>query len=597
MAGRVGNKFSLSGVISLGDKFSKPLKKAGRLYSRFSRNIRDENHMIGRSFRRVNSSLNKGLKRTAMVGFASLSIGLGLAAREFVTFDQAIVSASAKFKDLEIGTKNYADTQDLLRKKAREVGDQTHFTAKQAAEGLNFYAKAGFKSAEAMAVLADTVDLATVAEMDLNRTADISSDLLASLGLNASDTATKIKNLAFLNRSLGLSVNMANVNLEDMFETLKLAGPIAADIGATTNEIIAMTAALGGAGIKGSLASTALRNIYGRLIKPVGAIQDRLDQLNLSQKDFLRADGSLDVLKAMDKIGKATEKLTKVERAAVFFDLFGLRAVAGASNLQKSLGGVQDIIKKLESDATLKKIADEMRTGLLMQLQTLGSAALEKAFQFFDAFTANGKDGIKKLTEAIRALDVKPLIQFTKTVISVLGFIADNWKILLSLAVGIKAVSAAIAIAEIAVGLFGITLGLTPIGGALIALGLLATAITLLVSHYDDLDKAASRANDAVAGTSGGTKTSTGQIPFTPMFGGGFNPFTYKKSRAIEQEPQIYNEGFKAGITPKPVSYSNYDYTSGQLDINFNGLPQGADVQKSGNFGGSKINIQPALQP
>ena len=241
MAGRTGNKFALSGEISLGDRFSRPLKRAGAAYSRFSRNIQDKNHMMGRSFRRLDRGLNKTLRRGATIGLASLTIGLGIAAREFVHFDQAIVNASAKFKDLEIGTKRYAETQDLLRKKAREVGDTTHFTAKQAAEGLNFYAKAGFKSAEAMAVLKDTVDLATVAEMDLNRTADISSDLLASLGLNAENSAKKIKNLAFLNRSLGLAVNMANVNLEDMFETLKLAGPIAADIGATTNEIIAMT--------------------------------------------------------------------------------------------------------------------------------------------------------------------------------------------------------------------------------------------------------------------------------------------------------------------------------------------------------------------
>jgi hypothetical protein len=299
----------------------------------------------------------------------------------------------------------------------------------------------------------------------------------------------------------------------------------------------------------------------------------------------------------MDKVGKATKNLSKVKRAGVFFDLFGLRAVAGASNLANSLSQVQDIVDKLEGSGQLSTIAEEMRKGLLMQLQILGSAALEKAFQFFDAFTVNGKDGIKKLTEAIRNMDVTPLVDFAKTVMSVLSFVGRNWEVLLSLAVGIKAVSAAIAIAEIAVGVFGVTLSLTPIGGAIVALGLLAAAISLLITNYDDLNEAAGRANEAVAGTSGGTKTSTGQVPFTGMYGAGFNPFTYKKSRAIEQEPQILNSAYKNSITPKAVSYTNYDFQKGSLDINFNGMPQGSEIKKSGSVGNSRIKINPVLQP
>ena len=592
---RTGNKFALSGRLGLNaTNFKKGLSGAGRKYDNFQRNIRDKNHMIGRSFNNLNRKINTGFKRAAFVGLGSLTLGLGIAAREFVNFDQAIVSAGAKFKSLEPITK---DTETLLRKTARSVGETTHFTATQAAEGLNFYAKAGFKAVEAMSVLANTADLATVAEMDLNRTADISSDLLSSLGLNSQNAAIKIKNLGMMNRALGLSVNMANVNLEDMFETLKLAGPIASDIGGTTNEIIAMTAALGGAGIKGSLASTALRNMYGRLIKPTGDVLKRMNMLGISQRDFLRPDGSMDLIKTMAKIGESTKELTKVQRGAAFFDLFGLRAVAGASNMSKSLSEIRTIMDKLESEAQLTDITAEMRKGLLMQLQTLGSTALEKAFQFFDAFTESGKDGIKSLTEAIRALDITPLVKFAKTVMSVLSFIGEHWEVLLSLAIGIESIGAAITLAEIAVGVFGTTLSLSPIGAAILALGLLATAITAIVSHYDELEEAAGKANDAIAGTSGGTKTSTGQVPFTGMYGAGFNPFTYKKSRAIEQEPQIFNSAYKNSITPKAVSYTNYDYSKGSLDINFNGMPQGSEIKKSGNVGNSKIKINPVLQP
>lgn len=593
---RTGNKFALSGRVSLSDGISKVLRKAGRVYDKFARNLIDKNHIVGKSFRKLNRGISRGFKVGAMVGIASLTLGLGIAVREFVNFDQAIVNATAKFSDLKFGTQKYADTMDILRKKAREVGAETQFTATQAAQGLNQFAKMGFKSAEAMAVLKSTVDLATVAEEDFNETSRISSKLLGSMGLNSKNSGEKIKNLTMLQRALGIAVNMSSITLVDMFEALKTSAPIASKLGASMNQLVAVTAALGSSGIDATLASTAMKNIYGRMLNPTDRITARLEQLKLSTEQFLDTKGGLDIVKIMDKVGKATKNLTKVERGAVFFDLFGLRAVAGAASLADNLAGVQDILDELEGDKTLREITDEMRKGLLMQLQILASTALEKSFQFFDAFTANGKDGIQKLTEAIRQLDVAPMVKFTKTVIKLLGFVADNWQVLLSMAVALKAVGFALGIAEIAVVSFGVVLSLTPFGAALLALGLLAGAITLLIANYDDLDEAAGRANEALS--SGTSKTTGGgQIPFSTPYGGGFNPFTYRQPRAVEQTPQIFRPGFNDETTPKPVSYTSIDIAKGTLDINFNGLPDGASVDQSGSNNLGNVKIKPVLQP
>ena len=126
----------------------------------------------------------------------------------------------------------------------------------------------------------------TVAEADFNRTADISSDLLGALGKNADDSATKIQNLKDINRALGITANSANVDLEDLFETLKVAGPIATAAGEGMHELFAITGALGGAGIKGSMGATALKNAYIRLAAPTTKVSEALEKLKLSQKDF-----------------------------------------------------------------------------------------------------------------------------------------------------------------------------------------------------------------------------------------------------------------------------------------------------------------------
>ena len=250
------------------DNMSGPMKKLNRGFGRFAADITNKNSTIGRSF----GSLNKTINRAVAVGLIALAAGVGVAAREYVRFDQTITGANARFKDTVLGSQQAAKNMQLLKIAAREVGKTTQFSAVEAAAGLNFYAKAGFTTAEAMAVLADTVDLATVAESDFNRTADISSDLLGALGKNVQDSAQKIQNLKDINRALGITANAANVDLEDMFETLKIAAPIATAAGEGMHELFAITAALGGAGIKGSLAATALKNSYIRLAAPTDKV-------------------------------------------------------------------------------------------------------------------------------------------------------------------------------------------------------------------------------------------------------------------------------------------------------------------------------------
>ena len=471
-------------------------KGAGVFENKAVRSFRN----VGRAGSRVGSII-KGIIGAQVItrGIGMLTQGIRTAATEFIAFDQTIVGATARFKDLKIGTIETAETMELLKKSARDVGKVTQFTSTEAAGGLNFFARAGFTSTEAMAALKTQVDLATVAELDLARTSDITSDLLGALGLNAADSATKINNLEKLSNSLGLAANMANVTLEDMFETLKIAAPIATAAGEKMDPLIAITAALGSAGIKGSLGATAIKNAYLNLATNAPKVQKALAGIGLEQANFVnQIDGSLDMVKAMQLIGDATKGLGKVEQLAIFEQIFGKRAVAGATNISKSLSEIELITRALEGDKRISKIADEIRTGLGMQVKILKSGMIELGFKFIQAFETHGRGALTGLIKAVQNFDVDKVLNFAKKAIElftqwkpvimgvVAGMIAYNVAVKIMLAIGaikyffgmVKAIQAASA----AQGIFNVIMAANPIGAIALAIaGLVALLVTLEV--------------------------------------------------------------------------------------------------------------------
>lgn len=573
------------------DQTTSVQRRMNRGFSRFASNITDKNTAIGRSF----GSLNKTINRAVAIGMVALAAGAGLAAREYVKLDQTLIGANARFKDTVLGTQQAEQNLLLLNDAARSVGKTTQFTAVQAAAGLNFFAKAGFTSAEAMAVLEDQVNLATVAETDFNRAADISSDLLGALGKNVQDSAQKIKNLKDINRALGLTANAANVDLEDMFETLKIAGPIATAAGEGMHELFAITGALGSAGIKGSLAATALKNAYIRLAAPTDKVTDALTELGLKQADFIDQSGKMkSMVTIMDMIGKASAGLGQTEQLAAFAEIFGLRAVAGATNLSKSLSEVQNIMQRLESETVLKDLADEIRKGLGNQVLILKSGLLELGLQFIQAFEKDGRGALAGLIEFVQGFNVDPLINFAKKIAEVFKFIADNWEILLSFAGGIKAVALAVGAVNIATKLFGLTLAASPVGAFIVTVGLLTTAIILLITKWDELETMF--ANSKI----GKILEKGGGGPFSEGFEEARRQrLAERQAAASETDPRRARLAERQNIgtpdTPTPAPGIGTNPFNSTIDVNFNDKPDNVDVSGNNTPSGVNVNIRPAV--
>jgi TP901 family phage tail tape measure protein len=375
-----------------------------------------------KSFRRMSreASMFKSVLGANLLGNA-ISRGVGLVTRgagevinEYVKFDDAIAGAVAKFGT---GIKRGSEEFEALGAVAREVGGTTKFFSSEAAKGLEYLAMAGFTADQSIALLPKTSELAIVANMDLARATDIASDAIGAFGLATEDTTQLSANFARVNDVAAKTIVTSNTDLEQWFETVKMAGPVVTTAGGDIEEFSALTGKMANAGIKGSLAGTALKNMYLNMSAPVGKTRSALQKLGIETKD---SNGNL--LKMADILGQvdfATRKMGTAQRGAVLDALFGKRAVAGASKLMRE--GRDSLVAYTEqlrvATGAASDMADVIGDSLGNKIKTLQSAAIETGFKILEAFAGDGRKGIEDITASIREFDVKPIVDGIKEAI------------------------------------------------------------------------------------------------------------------------------------------------------------------------------------
>ena len=481
----MASRFSVEALFKAVDKISQPMRKMGLNSKNFTKTMRKD---FARAQRQVNSfgrSVRKNLgrftRRIIAGGVAAIGVGIGLAAREFVNFDEAITAASAKFGPFfQRGTEGF----ETLGRVAREVGATTEFTATQAAQGLDFLALAGFEASQAMALLPPVVDLATAAQTDLATASDIASDSLGAFGLMTKDSTQLATNFNRVMDVMAKTTTTSNTDLETLFESVKKGAPAFTAAGQSLETFNAFAGIMANAGVKGSESGTQLRNVMLRLAKPTDDAAAVLKGLEVKTAD---ASGNFrDIIDILADFEKGLEGMGTAQRSAALATVFGARSVTGI-NLLLSEG--TDSLRQyrttlLESGGAAKEMADVMRESLGNQLKTLGSAALEAGFKFVSAFQENGRGAIQTITEAIRNFNVENVVEGVRKVVDVIKVMLKIVKILgpgvLAMVVAYKAYKIALIAVAVAQKILSGTMALP-----LIAIGLLVTAVVLLVKNWE----------------------------------------------------------------------------------------------------------------
>lgn len=404
-------KFSIETIFTMIDRATAPIKSIGRQTKKFSnivkrsfRAARIAAVKFGRAVKRITF---RSLKRISQISFAALAVGVGLAVRAFVSFDQAITSAVAKFGGINLASKEGQKAFDDLKKAARSVGAVTEFTAAQAAEGLNFLAMAGINVKKSIILLPQIVDLATVAQVDLGRAVDIATDTMGAFNLVTDDTIQLQENMARVNDVLAKTISTSNTNMEQLFEAVSAGGIDFKTAGQSIETFSAMVGLMASKSIKGGRAGTILKNIIIRLSKPVGDGAKLIKNLKLETED---SNGNfLDMVTVMESLQKKLSKMGTKQRSAAISTIFGSRAQSGIGALFLNNIKLLRIYRQslIDSGGTAQKIGNIMRMSILNKLKSLTSALTEASFVLIQEFSEDGIDGIDRLTEAVRKFDMK----------------------------------------------------------------------------------------------------------------------------------------------------------------------------------------------
>lgn len=333
MAGR----FSVEAVFKAIDKITAPVRKMQNRVGKMARSM-------ARSLRTVNRAMSKvtaGIKRGAMVASVGLAI-LGAAMLNIIDtgaqFGRSIGSAASKFPErIERGTAAFKELENA----ARDVGRVTEFTSTQAAEGLNFLAKAGFEAAFSMRALKPIVDFATASEMDFATAADIASDALGAFGLNSTNQAKRMVGLNRVMDVLGKTANSANVVVAELFESVKKSAPVATAAGVSLETYSATMGVLAKNGIKATEAGTAAKNMTLSLAGIGFKAAKTFDRLRIS---LIGENGALrDQVDVLDDLRSSFSKMTKQQQLRDMEAIFGKRSLSAASILlADTTGEVRD---------------------------------------------------------------------------------------------------------------------------------------------------------------------------------------------------------------------------------------------------------------
>lgn len=427
-----------------------------------------------------------------------MGMAAGFAAVTAATFGmQAIVSTLAGFEKSMAAVAAITRATDAelaaLRDTAKQLGATTEFTASQAADALKFLGMAGWSASQSMAAIPAVLDLATAAQMDLARAADISSNIMSAFGLAAAD-ASKAADI------LAAASSRANTDVAQLGDGMKYVGPIASALGISMSDTAAAIGVLSDAGLQGSMAGTGLRQVLSGLANTTPQATKALQALGLDVAKLNPATTSI-----VEIIGQLKDAGLDAATALTVFGDRGAPAVLALIEGATKLGTLTEELKNVDGEA--KRMAETMRDqlqgninglmsaleGLIIQMGESGlTAILSGLIQTMTAM-ARGVTGVMQ-TFSQFAASIDSVIGVSSTLGGALQLLLNNMDVLmaagvataaffsgkLALAIGANMVKAA-ASGAASLLMYSTSLGATSVASAAAAVSMQALRVAISV--------------------------------------------------------------------------------------------------------------------
>jgi TP901 family phage tail tape measure protein len=323
--------------------------------------------------------------------FLGLKTGLGELTTVGIDFERQMSAVAAV-------SGATGEALDALTEKAREMGRETEYSSTQAAKAMEALAQAGFTTSEIMSSLSDVLDLARVGEMELGKTADLVAVAIRTFKLEARDAARVADLLA--------KTSVASItSVEDLGEAFKYAAPAAASTGRSMEDVLAALGLMSQAGIRGSMAGTALRGIMLKMGRPTAEAAAALKDIGV---EFFDAEGKAKKFSQIVlEVGAAIEHMNDQQQIEFFGTQFEARAGTGFVALKnQGAKAMEDFEKMIRegSEGAAKEMGKIKIDNVWGAIKIVQSAWEGLAEMIFSKSKGPMRQGIENLTALVSGL-------------------------------------------------------------------------------------------------------------------------------------------------------------------------------------------------
>ena len=362
--------------------------KAGRAYVE----VTAETSALKRNLSAAQAQLSAFGKSCQSLGRNMMALG-GALTLPFAAAEKSFAGFDDRMRLVQAVTGSTGEAFESLTKTAQRLGRETSFTAQQVADAMVALGRMGFDRTEIEASISSVLNLSRATGTELAESADIAANSMRIFGMEAS----KMAQVADI---LTATANGSAQTLTDLFEGLKMAGPQAASVGESIDELCAALGVMANMGIKGSLAGTALRKAYVQFADV--NVQKTLREVGVESVD---ASGNLrKMAEVMRDVAVATAKMPTAERLAFMKDVFDIRGMMSGISLAGSIGELDEFLAKLkdvsgQSDAT----ARAMDAGIGGSFRLLQSAVEGSMNAVGEALNSTLQPMVARITSAINS--------------------------------------------------------------------------------------------------------------------------------------------------------------------------------------------------
>jgi len=214
--------------------------------------------------------------------FAAIAVYAAKAAQSIIVNFKKTITVFAgveqSLANVKAVTRANAENFAKMEEAARRVGATTRSSAADAAKALYYLGSAGFDAAEAVGALDGVNALAIATNSDLAESTRIVAVTIRQFGLDSTQ-ATDVAN------TFTAAIHNSLANMDKLGKSFEYAGPIAAGLGRSVEEVTGTLQVLYDKGFSGEKAGRALRRVWIDLADAGSVVNKRLSKMGITFND------------------------------------------------------------------------------------------------------------------------------------------------------------------------------------------------------------------------------------------------------------------------------------------------------------------------